>query len=70
MKVIVQGFGVVGAATALNIVSSNNFKNNINVHCIEKNSQEGKRKIQLAEMLLQNLLLQVSSTQSQDYWPQ
>ena len=48
MKVIVQGFGVVGAATALNIVSSNNFKNNINVHCIEKNSQEGKRKIQLA----------------------
>ena len=48
MRVIVQGFGVVGAATALNIVSSNNFKNDINVHCIEKNSQEGKRKIQLA----------------------
>lgn len=45
MNIIVQGFGVVGASTALNIVSSNNFKNNFKVHCVEKNSTEGHQKI-------------------------
>ncbi len=45
MNIVVQGFGVVGAATALNIVSSKNFKNTYKVHCVEKNSPEGIKKI-------------------------
>ena len=45
MKIVVQGFGVVGAATALNIVSSKNFKNNYKVHCIEKKNLEVFNKI-------------------------
>tara|TARA_B100000029_G_scaffold515600_1_gene623476 strand:- start:1246 stop:2604 length:1359 start_codon:yes stop_codon:yes gene_type:complete len=49
MKIVVQGFGVVGAATALNIASSNNFKNNFKVHCIEKKSPEGSQKIFMAQ---------------------
>jgi len=49
IKVIIQGFGVVGASTAINIVSSNNFKNSFNVHCIDKNNKEGVQKINLAK---------------------
>ena len=50
MNVVVQGFGVVGASTALNIVSSNNFKNNFNVHCVEKNTPEAIKKILKAKI--------------------
>ncbi len=50
MKIVVQGFGVVGAATALNIVSSKNFKNNYKVHCIEKKNLAGVNKIENARM--------------------
>ena len=45
MNIVIQGFGVVGASTALNIVSSNNFKNNFRVHCIEKNNTQSHKKI-------------------------
>ena len=48
-KVIIQGFGVVGASTAINIVSSNNFNNIFKVHCIEKANQTGITKINAAK---------------------
>jgi UDP-N-acetyl-D-glucosamine dehydrogenase len=48
MKIVIQGFGVVGAATALNIVSSNNFRNNFKVHCVERRSAEGNKKVYMA----------------------
>ena len=49
IKVIIQGFGVVGASTAINIVSSNNFNNIFHVHCIDKTNQAGKIKINNAK---------------------
>ena len=49
IKVIIQGFGVVGASTAINIVSSNNFNNFFHVHCIDKTSQTGMKKIKNAK---------------------
>ena len=45
IKVIIQGFGVIGASTAVNIVSSNNFDNNFQVHCIDKKNLAGIKKI-------------------------
>ena len=45
IKIIIQGFGVVGASTAINIVSSNDFNNIFHVHCIDKTSQTGIRRI-------------------------
>ena len=48
-KIIIQGFGVVGASTAINIVSSNNFNNIFKVHCIEKANQTGIKKINSAK---------------------
>lgn len=44
-KIIIQGFGAVGAATAVNVVSSNNFRNNFCVHCIDRPNKEGYKKI-------------------------
>ena len=49
IKVIIQGFGVVGASTAINIVSSNNFNNIFHVHCIDKTSQTGIKRIEDAK---------------------
>ena len=49
IRVIIQGFGVVGASTAINIVSSNNFNNIFHVHCIEKTSQTGIKRIEDAK---------------------
>ncbi len=45
MRIVIQGFGAVGASTAINVISSNNFKNNFKVHCIEKNNLQGIQKI-------------------------
>ena len=47
-NIIIQGFGAVGASTAVNIISSNNFINNFHVHCIDKNNKIGKVKISKA----------------------
>ena len=44
-NVTIQGFGAVGASTAVNIISSNNFINNFHVHCIDRNNKIGKEKI-------------------------
>ena len=49
MKIVIQGFGAVGASTAINIISSNNFKNNFKVHCLEKNNLKGIQKIKNAK---------------------
>ena len=49
IKVIIQGFGIVGASTAINIVSSNNFNNIFHVHCIDKTNQAGIKKINNAK---------------------
>jgi UDP-N-acetyl-D-glucosamine dehydrogenase len=50
INVTIQGFGAVGASTAVNIISSNNFINNFHVHCIDRNNKIGKEKILEARM--------------------
>ena len=64
MKIVVQGFGVVGAATALNIVSSKNFKNNYKVHCIEKKTLQVLIKLKMQEWENFQLKLQINRCQS------
>ncbi len=49
IKIIIQGFGIVGASTAINIVSTNNFNNIFHVHCIDKTNQAGIIKINNAK---------------------